>query len=368
MKVALDVSAVPARPAGAGRYVIELARGLDARGVLRRVVSRRDDVERWREIAPNSALSAQVPSARASRLTYEAIRLGRGTSVAGADLWHAPHYTMPHRAAVPVAVTIHDMTYFTHPQWHERSKAPFFRRAIRYAAEHASVLISVSEFTAREIREHVASDVPVVVAPHGVDLTRFSPHAAPWPTSLPEKSRPYVLFVGTLEPRKGVDVLLDAFAQLAAQDNEIELWIAGQLGWGNDELKASMENHEAATRIRPLGFVSDEELQALLVNARAVAYPSRGEGFGLPVLEALACGAPVVTSADTVMAEVAGDAARLCAVGDSAALAQALEALVSLNESDRAALSTKARARAEKFTWSNSLDRHLEAYSLAIAQ
>jgi glycosyltransferase involved in cell wall biosynthesis len=366
MKVALDVSAVPARPAGAGRYVIEIAHELDAHQLLSRVVARRDDAERWKQITPRSAVSALVPTARASRLTYEAVRLGRGDCVTGADIWHAPHYTMPHRASVPVAVTIHDMTFFTHPQWHEKSKAPFFRRAIRYAAQHASVLISVSEFTARQIREYVSTDVPIVVAPHGVDLERFSPKVTTWPSELPDRHRPYILFVGTVEPRKGLDVLLDAFSSLASEDAEVELWIAGQIGWGTNDIARALESHPAGSRIRTLGYVSDEELVALLVNARAVAYPSRGEGFGLPVLEALACGAPVVTSANTVMAEVAGDAASFCAVGDASALSSALAKILALSDDERHESSVRARQRASEFSWAHSFERHLVAYEVGV--
>ena len=367
MKVALDVSAVPLRPAGAGRYVVELARALDSRDLVGRLVARRDDSERWSQIAPNSPLEAMVPTARASRLTYEALRLGRGSSVRGCDLWHAPHYTMPHRANVPVVVTVHDMTFFTHPEWHERAKAPFFRRAIRYATQRASVIIAVSEFTAREIREIVPSHVPIVVAAHGVDLERFSPRARAWPAGLPERSRPYIFFVGTLEPRKGLDVLLEAFFTLSANDPEIELWIAGQYGWGEDQLARSLATHAAAARIRTLGFVSDEQLSALLANARAVAYPSRGEGFGMPVLEALASGAPVVTSRDTVMAEIAGDAALFSAVGDADELAAALTKLLDLDERSRQELSTLARQRAQAFTWARSLSQHVAAYQLALS-
>ncbi len=366
MKIALDVSSVPRQPAGAGRYVIEIARGLDSRGVLSRLVSRRDDVDRWHETAPSAVLDAQVPNSRASRLTYETLRLGRGSSLGACDLWHAPHYTMPHRAKVPVAVTVHDMTFFTNPSWHERSKALFFRRAIRYAAEHASVLIAVSDFTAREIRELVPGEVPVVVAPHGVDLEKFSPVIKAWPSGLPDQSRRYIFFVGTLEPRKGLDVLLEAFSHLAEHDSDIELWIAGQIGWGDNDVTGSQSKRVGSERVRSLGYVSDEQLSALLTNARAVAYPSRGEGFGLPVLEALASGAPVVTSAETVMAEVAGGAARLCGVGDAVALAKQLGELIELSKLARAEVSRVARLRAEQFTWQHSVEQHVRAYETAL--
>ncbi len=368
MRVGLDASAVPARPAGAGRYIVELAQRLPTEGVDLTVATRHSDAQRWRQWSPHSRVEPVVPNSRVLRLGFEAYVLGSRSVVRDVDVWHSPHYSMPHRARRPVAVTVHDMTFFTNPEWHERSKVAFFRRAIRYAAREADVLIAVSEFTARLLRDVTATTRPVVVAPHGVDLEHFtaSPHrdSAP-PTGLPDVSRPYVFFVGTLEPRKGVDVLLDAFADVAANDDTIELWLAGQDGWGVDELRTSIERHPYRERIQRLGYVDDDALPWLLRAARVVAYPSRGEGFGLPVLEALACGASVVTTSDTVMAEVAGDAATLVAVGDASALAEAIGALVREVDEIRAHRAVRARARAEEFTWQASMTRHIESYQIA---
>ncbi len=126
---------------------------------------------------------------------------------------------------------------------------------------------------------------------------------------------PYVFFVGTIEPRKGLDVLLAAYRELASADADVELWLAGQAGWGVGAIEQLVVEHPYANRIKRLGFVDDDVLPALLRRARAVAYPSRGEGFGLPVLEAMACGSSVVTSAGTVMEEIAGNGARLVPIG-----------------------------------------------------
>jgi glycosyltransferase involved in cell wall biosynthesis len=369
VRVGLDVSAVPARLAGAGRYVAELARRLPSAGVDVSLVTRRGDGARWRAWSHGSAVSSVVPDARARRLWYEAFSLGVGEVARGVDVWHGPHYTMPRRGATPTVVTIHDMTFFTDPQWHERSKVAYFRRAIEYSARHARVLLSVSDFTARQLDELLPGHAPVVVAPHGVDLTRFTPEAndddeafgragLPWPV-------PYVLFLGTLEPRKGVDTLASAFADLARADASIELWLAGQDGWGLGPLEAALAGHAARDRVRRLGYVDDALVPALLRRSSAVAYPSRGEGFGLPVLEALACGALVVTSEATVMAEVAGEAATLVGAGDADALAAALAACVAASDGERAARARAGRARAERFTWEASIARHLEAYAQA---
>jgi glycosyltransferase involved in cell wall biosynthesis len=369
MKVNLDVSAVPARPAGAGRYVVEMARRLPAAELDLTVVTRRDDIERWGTLAPRASALNLVPSPRPARLLFEAVQLARGVS-AQADLWHGPHYTMPHRAQIPVVVTICDMTFFTNPEWHEKSKVPVFRRAISYAARHADALISISDTTTRLLHDIAQPRVPVTTIPLGVDLGRFTPEGDDQEifeaAHLPFE-RPYFFFLGTFEPRKGLDVLLDAFSDVAANDTEVELWLGGQAGWhatGSDDLLA---RHPFASRIRRLGYVDDALVPALMRRARAVCYPSRGEGFGLPALEALACGAQVITSRDTVMEDITGSAAELVGIGDVSGLAHAMTRTAGLSDHDRAERSRVARARAEVFSWDATAEAHRALYQQVIS-
>jgi glycosyltransferase involved in cell wall biosynthesis len=349
VKLALDVSAVPPKVAGAGRYIVELARRLPHRGVTTTLVTRRDDVSRWEALSPQAARAALVPRARVARLVTEAYLLGESSLARTSDLWHSPHYTMPRRRATPCVVTIHDLTFFTNPEWHERSKVAFFRRAITYSAAHA----------------------PVVVAPLGVELDRFDPQGADDARNFERfglpSNVPYIFFVGTMEPRKGLDVLLDAFGELASEVDDVELWLAGQSGWGVGPIQDRIAAHPYAARIRGLGFVDDQVLPALYRQSRVVAYPSRGEGFGLPVLEAMACGALVVTSAETVMAEVAGEDALLVPIGNATALAMSLRDSLVISEGERIARSHAARSRAEGFTWDACLDQHLVAYEQALS-
>lgn len=368
MRVALDVSAVPPRLAGAGRYIGELARRLPSSDVTTTLVTRRDDTLRWHDWSPSSNIASVVPNARASRLLYEAWLLGAGSTAKSVDVWHSPHYTMPRRRSKPTVVTIHDLTFFTNPEWHERAKAPFFRRAITYAARHADVLVSVSEYTARQLDILLPQHAPMVVAPLGVDLERFATDASRDSDLLRAHELPvdvpYIFFLGTIEPRKGLDVLLRAFEELAADNPVLELWIAGQAGWGVtfDSLTAQSA---VTSRIRRLDFVDDAVLPALIRHSRAVAYPSRGEGFGLPVLEAMACGATVVTSSDTVMSEVAQGTALLAPAGDAALLAETIQVALNLSDEDRAQRGRLARQRAELFTWDSSVSQHVKAYEMA---
>ncbi len=369
MKLALDVSAVPPRMAGAGRYIGELARRVPATGIDTTLVTRRGDARRWHDWSPSANLASIVPNARPSRLLYEALAAGRSSTARSVDVWHSPHYTMARHSSTPSVVTILDLMFFTNPEWHERSKVPFFRRAITYAAAHADVLVAISEFTARQLDEHVPDHAPVVVATLGVDLETFATDSRGDGELLGAHGcatdRPYIFYLGTFEPRKGIDVLLDAFDEIAERDSDVELWLAGQPGWGVKDVETRLANHRAGSRIRRLGFVDETVLPALIRQSRVVSYPSRGEGFGMPVIEALACGAVVQTSADTVMSEIAGDAALLAPAGDARALADVLTTALAMDDAARARFAQHGRARAEIFTWDSCVAQHVKAYEMA---
>lgn len=365
VRVALDVSAVPARPAGAGRYVVELATRVATSTVQPLLLAQRGDAQRWREWAPKAEVIDLVPNSRPARLAYEAFALGRSSQV-DADVWHGPHYTMPRRRKMPTVVTICDLTFFTNPEWHEKSKVLFFQRAIRYAARSADALISISETTTKLLHEIVAPHAPVTTIPLGVNLDRFQPSDAGDVTlasfGLPMHV-PYFFFLGTFEPRKGLDVLLEAFSMAASQDSEVELWLAGQAGWGTDGLTSTIERHPFANRIRRLGYVEDDAVPILMRQSIAVCYPSRGEGFGLPVLEAMACGSQVITTAQTVMEEVAGGTATLVPIGDAPALAEALSSAARRSANERSRYADAAYLRASQFTWDSTVEAHRALYA-----
>jgi glycosyltransferase involved in cell wall biosynthesis len=370
LAVSLDVSAVPAHPGGAGQYTLALARGLAIRpDVSLTLVARRGDEARWRDMGADH-LRDEVPSSRAGRLTFEQLGLPALLRKAGVTVHHGPHYTMPARAPVPCAVTIHDCTFFDHPEWHVRTKAAFFRRAIRRAARRAGVLVCVSHVTAERLRASCPVRAPVVVAPHGVDHGRFTPdepeaggdRALLAALGVPD-DRPFVAFVGTLEPRKGVVPLLRAFDALAADRPDLLLVLAGQTGWGMAETERALGAARHADRIVRTGYVPDAAVPALLRRAAAVAYPALEEGFGLPALEALACGAPLVTTAGTAMAEVAGNAALLVPPGEVTPLVEALGAALDGGRgTERRALGL---AVAAERTWEASVAAHVRAYALA---
>jgi glycosyltransferase involved in cell wall biosynthesis len=373
VEVALDVSAVPMQPAGAGRYVVELARALAGRGdVGLTLLARRDDGARWEQIAPGRRVVAVVPASRPTRLIYEQVRLGpvvAGLAEPPVRVHHGPHYTMPRRSKVPCVVTVHDLTFFDHGEWHEQSKVAWFRAAIRYSVKHAAAIVCVSETTAGRLRALLAPSCPVVVVPHGVDHARFKAEE-PEPGADSEVLRrlgllrPYVLHLGTLEPRKGIADLASAFDRVASDQPELELVLAGGEGWKGAPVVQAIAAARATERIRRLGYVADSDVPALLRGASAVAYPSIEEGFGLPALEALACGAPLVTSSGTSMAELAGASALLVAPGQPRALASAIEAAISERDMpDGARRRSNGLAVAAKYRWEACAEAHVAVYS-----
>jgi glycosyltransferase involved in cell wall biosynthesis len=376
LALSLDVSAVPARPAGAGYYIMELARRLCLRDDIDlTMVSRRGDEGRWEVLAAGGAgVVGAVPVSRPGRLLFEQTGFPRLLGSLGVRVHHAPHYTMPERSPVPCVVTIHDCTFFDHPEWHERSKAVLFRRAIRRASLRAGALVCVSEVTAARLQACCEVRVPIVVAPHGVDHERFTPvepvgraDAAILTASGVPLDRPLVAFVGTLEPRKGVASLVAAFDRVAQTHRDAVLVLGGQVGWGLTDIERALAAARHPDRIIRTGYLPDAAVPALLRQSTVVAYPAIEEGFGLPALEALACGAPLITTEGTAMAEMAQGAACLVRPGDDGALTEALAAaLVGGRESPEVARRRRlGLSVAAGYTWAASVAKHVEAYEVA---
>ena len=392
LHLSLDVTAVPTNPVGAGQYTLQLTRVLDQRpDVELLVVARRRDGSRWRAVAPGSGVVTVAPELRPLRLAWEQIRLPVLLKHQTVEVHHGPHYTMPEHSKVPAVVTIHDLSFFEAPQWHERSKVLLFQRAIRVAARRAAVVVCPSQATADELARWCRVDGDVVVAHHGVDLDRFRPvESAPGSDAalLSEleigstrvrgsggagagggagrlgDGTPFLVFVGTLEPRKDVPTLVHAFARVAGRHSEARLVLAGGAGWGASQVEEAVAASGMRSRIIRTGYVKDDIIPALFRAAVAVVYPALYEGFGLPALEAMACGAPLITSSGSAMEEVTGDSATLVPPGDVVALSEALDGALAGDGPD-AERRRRGLDIAARHTWAASASKHMEAYRLA---
>lgn len=369
--VLVDATSLPANAGGVGRYLLYLLPALDAKGDTRLVVvCQARDRDTWVRLAPHATVVTVPAWARSvpGRLVWEQVGLPRLAREHGVDVIHSPHYTMPLLARRPVVVTLHDATFFSHPQLHSRLKRLFFRFWTRYSVRHAAVCVTPSEATLDEVRRATRARLDdAVVAYHGIDVERFRPAsgaAVDEVTRVFEGTGPYVGFVGTIEPRKNVPVLIEAFLR-ATDDERLAGWrllVAGGAGWDDEavEILRSRTNHP---RVQWTGFLDDEALPAFLSGAELVAYPSEGEGFGLPVLEAMACGTAVLTTDRLALPEVGGDVAFYTETDVDSMTASLVTVL--LDRRGRHDRASQGPDRAAGFTWARSAERHDEAYAAA---
>ena len=373
MRVLLDATAVPADRGGVGRYLDELIPALVRQGADLVVAVQPRDVAVVGELAAGAeVVEAPAPAGRrAVRLAWEQAGLPRLARRVRADVLHSPHYTMPAASPVPVVVTLHDATFFSHPEVHTGTKGRFFRTATRMAVRRAAALVVPSLATQEEVRRFTGAPADRFHVAHpGVDRTVFHPvedaERQRVAASLGVLDGRYVGFLGTLEPRKNVPALIRAWVAVCGDRPEPPpLVLAGGPGWDTDVAPAlaAVPAHLRAVRA---GYLPLGDLAGFLAGAVVVAYPSRGEGFGLPVLEAMACGAAVLTTRELSLPEVGGDAVAYCGT-DEADIADGLRSLLDA-PGERARLGAAAEARASGFTWDASALAHLTAYEAASAR
>lgn len=359
---------MPVDRGGVGRYVDELVPELDRLGTDLVLAVQGRDVAHYHELAPHAEVVAAPTWAvrRPARMIWEQTGLPALSRQVGADVIHSPHYTLPLVAARRTVVTLHDATFFSDPELHLRTKVIFFRAWIRIAARRAAGLVVPSAATRDEVARAV--HVPpgrMTVAHHGVDHTLFRrtdpAEQERVRRTLDIGDRPYVAFLGTLEPRKNVPALIRAWVQacsgLAAPP---ALVLAGARGWDQTVDAALAEVPDDLT-VRLPGYLPLADLPGFLGGATVLAYPSLGEGFGLPVLEAMACGATVLTTRVLSLPEVGGNAVAYCGT-DVGSIASQLRALLD-DPARRDALGSAAVNRAATFTWERAARTHVELYA-----
>jgi glycosyltransferase involved in cell wall biosynthesis len=373
--VLVDATAVPLDRGGVGRYVDEVLPELVAAGTDLVVVCQPRDEEHYRRLLPGVPVH-RAPAAvarRPVRLLWEQVALPLLARRVGAGVLHCPHYTMPLVSPVPVVVTLHDATFFTHPELHSPVKRRFFRAWTRLSLRRARHCVVPSQATRTEL-ERVAGARPerVTVAHLGVDTATFhvpetaevdAVRAALDVGDRGSGNPGYIAFLGTLEPRKNVPALIRAYtAACRDRPDPPVLVLAGGRGWDSDVDPAIADVPAPLRVVRP-GYLPLEQLAGFLGGSELVAYPSLGEGFGLPVLEAMACGAAVLTTRELSIPEVAGDTAAYSGTS-SEAIAVELAALLD-DPARRAELGAAAERRAAGFSWENCASVHVAVYAAA---
>jgi len=377
VKLILNVDAITPPLTGIGRYALRLAQGVrDHPGID---AARYFSAYRW-VADPEQALRANrgvagirryVPAKSFAMRAYFALRQGAFDRLARQKfrdhILHSPNYLLFEHDG-PSVTTVHDLSWMHYPQYHPRERVEIMRRRMPRSLEIADAVITDSEFVRDEVirtfsvdptRVHaIALGVDEAFVPYDAEQTRAAL------AGLGLEHGRYLLALATLEPRKNLARLLDAYEQLdTTLRKQYPLVLAGSKGWHADRLAQRIDGLAARGEAKRLGYVPEELLPQLLAGARAMAFPSIYEGFGLPPLEAMAAGVPVVASSASSIPEVTGDAALLVAPEDTDGLRQALDrALTDAEWRDEAI--ARGLQRARQFSWRRCVDATVDVYRM----
>jgi glycosyltransferase involved in cell wall biosynthesis len=270
------------------------------------------------------------------------------------DVFHGTNYCVPVLAPCPTVVTIHDLSLYTQSHTHEKANVKQGKRRMPIMARRASLIIAPSEWTRREIVEQLRVSPEKIRVVYEAAREGMKPMPVPLCHGALDKyqiRRPYLLYVGTIEPRKNLLTLIRAYDELLrTTTRRPQLVLCGGRGWLFDDVFKLVEDLKLQDQIRFTGYVDDADLPALYSAAEAFVYPSFYEGFGLPPLEAMACGAPVITSDVSSLPEVVGDAGLTHAPNDARALTEAMAKLLG-DETAREHFRREGMKQAAKFSW-----------------
>lgn len=356
VRVFLNASSLPAQPAGAGVYALQLAAALAARpGVELAVAAPR----------PLPGLNTvPVPGrSAASRAAWELTTLGRALRESGAQVYHGVHFYTPRRAPVPRVATIHDLTFFRIPRRYSTARRTYYRALARTAREAERVIVPSEAVAADVVRylDYPAARVRVIPEAPRTGLASSPPEAVTEFRTRTGLDAPYFVCLGTAEPGKRAVDAVRALPAISRGYPSVLLALAGNPGRVSEALMREATRLGVAGQVRPLGYIPDADLGPLLTGAEALIFPSLYEGFGLPPLEAMACGTPVIASRAPAMDAVLAGAAAFVPLRDPAAIAREASLLLS-DPSHRAALSAAGRAHAARFTWDRAAELTEDVY------
>jgi glycosyltransferase involved in cell wall biosynthesis len=372
MRVAFDYTSAIHQRAGVGRYTRSLAAELEP------LLQDDDEFILWYSSMSRTPLSLtsagaryrgtlkRIPlSPRVASIIWQRMRLGLPIDrlIGKPDVVHEPDFVAPPVKA-PMIATIHDLSYLVVPEFAHPSLKRYLESSVPRTLRRASHVIAVSETTRQDIveRYNVESE-RVSTIYNGVDGWFYAPEPAAVERAIEHFGlrRPYFIIVGTVEPRKNHLALLHAFAKLYEKRKDVSLAIVGSPGWLSEPIIAEIEKSAMSMPVRYLRFVDDTWIPSLYAGSVALVAPSWYEGFGLPVLEAMACGAAVITSDRGSLPEVAGGNAILVPPGDIEELAASMERLLD-DSTLRADLVRRGREHAATFSWRAAAEEHVQLY------
>jgi glycosyltransferase involved in cell wall biosynthesis len=370
MRVGLDGYPLCEPLTGVGHYTVELARAL----------ARNYPDSQFELIAPFQFDASVLPQTQRDNLPnlklvnlglssvrgrWWSLHLPRYIKQAGLDLFHGTNYELPLWNRRRSVVTVHDLSSLRYPELHRKQLARRMRLRLPLAVKLAKAVITPTAAVKQELCGHLKVKPAKVTAIHEAPRESFHPVAREESARARKRlgiEADFLLFVGTLEPRKNLVTLLKAYAQVLRETPlRPQLVVTGGEGWLMDETFSLMRDENIHERLCLTGYLNDDDLGALYSSCRAFIYPSLYEGFGLPPLEAMACGAPVIASRVQALAETLADAAVLVDPLDVESLAQAIAALLA-DERHRAELIEQGRARAAHFSWTRTAELTYEVY------
>ncbi|MCX6353815.1 MAG: glycosyltransferase family 1 protein [Candidatus Aureabacteria bacterium] len=363
MKTGIDIQAAIGRPTGVGRYAASLVRELARIGgseryrlfyfdFMRRGCGLEIDDPRF-EFTPIRFMPGRCYEALSENLGRPDISLFTGRC----DLYHFPNFIIPPLKRGKAVVTVHDLSFARFPEYAEARNLRRLRKRFLYSLERADTIITISEFSKRELMELYG------VSPDRINVIHLgvsAPGCAAFEKPLPAR---YFLFVGTIEPRKNLGTLLDAWRIVKSRKPgwAFKLLIAGGHGWNCEPAEVQARKKGLAGDVIMLDYVTHENISALYRPAEALIFPSVYEGFGLPPLEAMACGTPVIASTAPAIPEIVGDAALLFDPYNHEEIADALVRIAEDREL-RADLVRRGFERVKLFGWRKTAELTLELY------
>ncbi len=376
MQVAFNATALLSPLTGIGQYANHLALGLQhvsdinadffygagwSSEIRTKPLPRAATIKTWVHwLLPNSYGVAR---------TLQQRQFTKGSRQTRHDIYHEPNF-LAYRFDGPSIITVHDLSWVRYPEMHPIARVRAMDKYFEPGLDRASLILTDSEFVKRELID-VFNVKPERIRPVllGVEAL-FHPRSADETRSVLDANGllhgQYLLAVGTLEPRKNLSVALQAFMRLDPQlRKRFPLVLVGMKGWHTSALEQQIAPLVAAGEIRQLGYLAREDLAKVIAGATTLIYPSIYEGFGLPPLEAMACGVPVITSNVSSIPEVVGDTGVMIAPHDVDGFAEAMRLIITAPEI-RAAMAAKALARSREFSWASCVSETVEAYRLVL--